>query len=132
MLKEGPDMTRTRTSLLAAAVAVSLLLAGPESAQAGVFQSNDHRPLTYVGSALATVVYLPVKVVFALGGALASGVVWVATLGAKEPSKSIWEGSVEGDYVVTPSMIEGRRLRRPVLVACSLPCGVRNLRTAWD
>jgi hypothetical protein len=102
-------MTRTRTSLLAAAVGVSLLLAGPGPARAGVFESNDHRPLTYVGSALATVVYLPAKVVFALGGALASGVVWVATLGAEEPAKSIWEGGVEGDYVVTPSMIEGDR-----------------------
>jgi len=29
-----------------------------------------------------------------LGSALADGVVWIATLGAKEPSTPIWEGSV--------------------------------------
>jgi hypothetical protein len=102
-------MTRTRTSLSAAAIAGLLLVAGPGSARAGLFESNEHRPLTYVGSALASVVYLPAKVVLALGGAVASGVVWAATLGAKEPAQSIWEGSVEGDYVVTPSMIEGDR-----------------------
>ena len=102
-------MNRIRASISAAAVAGVLLLAGPGSARAGVFESSDHRPLTYVGSALASVVYLPAKVVFALGGAVASGVVWAATLGAEEPAKSIWEGSVEGDYVVTPSMIEGDR-----------------------
>jgi hypothetical protein len=100
-------MIGIRASLPGAAVAGLLLLAGPGSARAGMFGSNEHRPLTYVGSALASVVYLPAKVVLALGGAVASGVVWVATLGADEPAHSIWEGSVEGNYVVTPSMIEG-------------------------
>jgi hypothetical protein len=64
---------------------------------------------TKVGAGLASVLYFPAKLVFAAGGAVASGVTYVATLGRHEPADRIWNAAVEGDYVVTPSMIEGRR-----------------------
>ena len=52
--------------------------------------------------------FVPAKVVFALGGGVVSGVVYVATLGSSEPARSIWDVSMDGDYLVTPLMIEGR------------------------
>ena len=64
--------------------------------------------MTYVGSVLASAVYFPAKVILAAGGAVASGVTYVATLGNPAPTRKVWDASVEGDYVVTPRMIEGR------------------------
>jgi hypothetical protein len=74
-----------------------------------VEQSEDqgHSPLTYVGSVGASALYFPAKVLFAAGGALTSGVAYLVTLGNPAPAQSIWTASVDGDYVVTPRMIEG-------------------------
>ena len=71
-------------------------------------REEHHSPLTYVGTVLANVVYVPGKVVFAGVGALTSGAAYVLTLGDAEVSRSIWNPSVNGDYVVTPDMIDGR------------------------
>ena len=70
-------------------------------------EHKDHEPMTYVGTVLANVVYFPAKVIFAVGGAATSGVAYLVTLGDGETAASIWNASVGGDYVVTPSMIAG-------------------------
>lgn len=72
-------------------------------------RETHHSPLTYVGTVLANVVYVPVKAVFAGGGALTSGVSYVVTLGRPEPTDTIWNTTTGGDYVMTPTMIEGRK-----------------------
>ena len=56
---------------------------------------------------MASVVYLPAKVLFAVGGGLVSGISYIATLGSPQPARSIWDASIDGDYLVTPLMIEG-------------------------
>lgn len=71
-------------------------------------RQEHHAPMTYAGTVLANVVYVPVKVLFAGGGAVASGVTYVATLGRPEPTTKIWKASVGGNYVMTPRMIEGK------------------------
>ena len=71
-------------------------------------QRGHHAPMVYAGSVATNVVYVPSKVVFAGVGAMASGATYVATLGRHEPSSAIWDASVKGNYVVTPSMIEGK------------------------
>lgn len=68
---------------------------------------EGHSAMTYVGSVGASALYFPAKVLFAAGGALTSGVAYLVTLGDSSPSNSIWTASVDGDYVVTPRMIEG-------------------------
>lgn len=69
---------------------------------------EEHPPMAYVGTVLANVVYVPTKVVFAGVGALTSGVTYLATLGNGDTSQKVWDASVGGNYVVTPSMIEGQ------------------------
>src|SRR5215475_14545729 len=117
-------MTRTPALRLATAALVAVLslstsgcalliggavAGGAAGGAAAVDQSDEHHsPMTYVGSVLASAVYFPAKVVFAAGGAVASGVTFLATLGNPEPTREVWDASVEGDYVVTPRMIEGR------------------------
>jgi len=71
-------------------------------------EEEHHGALTYVGTVLANVVYVPAKVVFAGVGAVTSGLAYVLTLGDSSASGSIWNASVNGTYVVTPNMIEGK------------------------
>ena len=103
-------MTRTKKSLpLAGAALVALLGFSTSSARASDYESGEHHsPMTYVGSVLASAVYFPAKVVFAAGGAVASGLTYVVTGGNENSTEKVWDASVEGDYVVTPRMIEGR------------------------
>lgn len=83
---------------------------GRAQTQASVNQSESyhHSPVTYVTSFVASLVYFPAKVLFAVGGGAISAVSYIATLGNAYPAKSIWNASVDGDYIVTPLMIEGR------------------------
>jgi len=106
-------MTRTRilrfaTTTLVVALSLPGFGVAAGSAASVNPSSEHHSAMTYVGSALASAVYFPAKVVFAAGGAVASGLTYVATLGNPEPTRKVWDASVEGDYVVTPRMIEGR------------------------
>jgi hypothetical protein len=70
-------------------------------------QEKAYSPLTYVGTVLADVVYVPAKVGFAGVGALTSGAAYLITLGDADVSSSIWNSSVNGNYVLTPGMIDG-------------------------
>jgi len=67
-----------------------------------------HGPLTYVGTVLANVVYFPAKVVFAGTGAVTSGAAYLLTVGDAQASSNIWNAAVNGNYVVTPDMIDGK------------------------
>ena len=69
--------------------------------------ARRHHPMTYLASTVATAAYLPAKVLFAVGGGALSAVSYVATLGNTYPASRIWNASVDGDYLVTPLMIEG-------------------------
>lgn len=92
-----------------AALAIGAASGAAGGAASSVEQSDDqsHSALTYVGSVGASALYFPAKLLFAAGGALTSGVAYLVTLGDSGPSQSIWTASVDGDYVVTPRMIEG-------------------------
>jgi hypothetical protein len=68
---------------------------------------EQHAPMAYVGTVLANVVYVPAKAVFAGAGAATSGVTYLVTLGNTNTSRQVWNASVGGNYVVTPSMVEG-------------------------
>jgi hypothetical protein len=70
-------------------------------------RSTSHSPVSYVTAVFASLLYFPAKVVFAVGGGAISAITYVATLGNTYPSKSIWNAAVDGDYLVTPLMIDG-------------------------
>jgi hypothetical protein len=55
-----------------------------------------------VGAAVCSLVYGPVKVVYATLGAITSGFAWVLTGGRTDVAREIITASVRGDYVVTP------------------------------
>jgi hypothetical protein len=55
-----------------------------------------------VGAAVCSLVYGPVKVVYALLGTVTSGFAWAFTGGRTDIAREIITASVRGDYVVTP------------------------------
>jgi hypothetical protein len=91
------------------AVVGGAVAGGAAGTAASVAESRegDHSKFTYVETVAANVVYVPAKVVFALVGATASGLSYVGTLGNVDLAESIWTASVGGDYVVTPTVIDG-------------------------
>jgi hypothetical protein len=88
-------------------LSLSLFFVGALPAAAFADEWHGHSTASYVGTALANPVYFPAKLGFALLGGIASGITYVATLGRPQPSTEIWDAAVEGDYVVTPAMIDG-------------------------
>lgn len=90
-------------------MALVLALLAPLSAQAAEQpESTAYNAATGVGSTFCTLLYTPLKVAFAAGGSLVSGLAWMWTLGDTDISGPIFFTSVRGDYVVTPRNLEGR------------------------
>lgn len=116
-------MTRARVVLHACALGLGVALVGSgcvalvggavaggaagTAASVAESREGDHSKMTYVKTVAVNVVYVPAKVVFALVGATASGLSYVGTLGNTDLAQSIWTASVDGDYVVTPHVIDG-------------------------
>jgi hypothetical protein len=62
-----------------------------------------------VGCAFANLVYGPVKVLYATGGAIVSGFAWLFSAGDTDVAKPIWDASMRGDYVIVPDQLRGRK-----------------------
>ena len=60
-------------------------------------------------SALATIVYFPVKAAFALGGGIVGGLTYAFTGGNEEATSKVWHTSMEGDYMVEPENLTGEK-----------------------
>jgi len=102
---------RTLTAAIVLSACAVLNGTGRSSAAAAAGSGRSaggHSVPTYFGTVLANIFYIPAKVVFGAVGAVTSGLAYVVTLGDTDVSNSIWNTSVNGDYVVTPRMIEGR------------------------
>ena len=56
---------------------------------------------------LCSLVYAPVMVVYALGGAVVGGFAWVFSAGDNDVARAVVTPAVRGDYVVTPSNLRG-------------------------
>jgi hypothetical protein len=60
------------------------------------------------GSVLASCVYSPAKLVYALVGGFTGGIGFLVTGGNQDVAKKIWTPSVRGTYVITPEMLKGK------------------------
>ncbi len=55
-----------------------------------------------VGAAVCSLVYGPIKIVYATLGSITSGFAWLFTGGRTDVAREILTASIRGDYVVTP------------------------------
>lgn len=97
-----------RRALLALTVAVALVASvGPAAAQEDPMPTGAAAGYG-IGSAFCTLLYAPVKLIYAGGGALVSGAAWLFSGGNSSVMGPILNASVRGDYVVTPDHLRGR------------------------
>jgi hypothetical protein len=60
-------------------------------------------------AALSSLLYAPVKLVYAMGGGLTAGLAWVFSAGDSDVVNPIIDASLRGDYVITPDHLRGER-----------------------
>ena len=58
---------------------------------------------------VSTLLYLPLKAVFAIGGGIVGGLAYLFSGGSEQAAKSIWDTSLYGTYIITPDHLEGNR-----------------------
>lgn len=58
-------------------------------------------------AALTSLVYSPVKLVYAVGGLVIGSLAWVFTAGDTEVADKVYVRSLRGTYVITPEILRG-------------------------
>jgi hypothetical protein len=72
-------------------------------------------------SAVATILYFPLKAAFAIGGGIVGGLAYAFSGGSEQTAKNIWIPSMYGTYVITPEHLSGDRAVRFLGVAAEEP-----------
>jgi hypothetical protein len=58
-------------------------------------------------AAISSLIYGPVKLVYALGGLVVGGCAWIFTAGDSQVAETVFTRSLRGTYVVTPEILMG-------------------------
>lgn len=72
-------------------------------------------------SAVATILYFPLKAAFAIGGGVVGGLAYAFSGGSEQTAKNIWIPSMYGTYIITPEHLSGDRPVRFLGVAADEP-----------
>jgi hypothetical protein len=91
-----------------ASALVALLLAGALAGWPGRASAESDAGAR-VGAAVATFLYVPLRVLFAGSGLLFGGVGWGLSGGDAQVAAAIALPAVRGDYLVTPAHLRGER-----------------------
>ena len=101
------------------AVAVTLVLtfctviampqAWSEDAASGNSSEGGSASSAAMGAAAAvsSILYFPLKAVFAIGGGIVGGLAYAFSGGNENAAKSIWTTSMYGTYIITPDHLRG-------------------------
>ncbi len=60
-----------------------------------------------VAAGLSSLLYFPLKAVFAIGGGIVGGLAYVFSGADDKVAKSIWSTSLYGTYIITPDHLRG-------------------------
>jgi hypothetical protein len=91
-----------------AAFSIALLVLAPGSAFANESQALAKDGGIGAASALVSLIYSPVKIAYAAGGLVVGGLAWAFSGGDTEVASVVLTPSLRGDYVVTPSQLQGK------------------------
>jgi hypothetical protein len=103
-MKFGDSSLGLRARVAALAL-VAALVAAPAQAQSN---SNQEAGIGAL-SAVASLVYGPVKLLYASGGLLIGGLAWGLSGGDAQVARAVITPAVQGDYLITADMIRGRQ-----------------------
>ena len=62
-----------------------------------------------VASGFSTLLYLPLKLAFAIAGGIVGSLTYAFTGGNENAAKSVWTTSMYGTYIITPDHLQGNR-----------------------
>jgi hypothetical protein len=97
----------SRGVALAAALAIAVAASPARAGEAK--QPVDSDAGMGIAAGLASLVYAPAKVIYAIGGGVAAGLAYVVSAGNKDVTEPILTPSVRGDYVITPEHLRGEK-----------------------
>jgi hypothetical protein len=98
---------RSIRGLLVGVLAVTLLCA-PSIGFAGEKAADVSRESGLgAAAAISSLIYGPVKLVYATGGLIVGSFAWAFTAGDSEVAETVFTRSLRGDYVITPSILVG-------------------------
>ena len=60
------------------------------------------------GALVVNLVYIPLKMVYAILGGIVGGGTYLVTAGNQQAANTVWRSALGGDYVVTPQMLAGQ------------------------
>ena len=96
-------------SVLTGLLAVGLI-AAPCMALAGSTASEVGRESSLgAAAALSSLVYGPVKILYASGGLIVGAFAWVFTAGDSQVAETVFTRSLRGTYVITPEILLGEQ-----------------------
>ena len=87
----------------------------PPSTEGGTASSAGMQ----AAAGVSTLLYLPLKLAFAIGGGIVGGLAYAFSGGNEQAAKSIWDTSLYGTYIITPDHLQGNRPIRFLGVADS-------------
>ncbi len=93
--------------LLVGALAVSLLGAPSMGFAASKAEETSRESGIGAAAALSSLVYGPIKLVYALGGLVVGSFAWAFTAGDTEVASTVFTRSLRGTYVITPEILLG-------------------------
>ena len=100
----------TRTTRTAGVLLACILLIGLHPGPARAQEESTGAAAGWGAlSALTSLVYSPVKVVYAVGGLVVGGFAWLFSAGDNDVVKTVTTPAVRGDYVVIPGHLTGER-----------------------
>jgi hypothetical protein len=123
-VKHGGFFSRLPLVTLLVAVSFSSMITAPAYSQTS---STDTQQGTASGagmqaaSAVATILYFPLKAAFAIGGGVVGGLAYAFSGGSEQTAKNIWIPSMYGTYIITPEHLTGDRAVRFLGVAADEP-----------
>ena len=98
----------TRTMRTVGALLACILVIGLQSGTARAAGESTGAAAGWGAlSALTSLVYAPVKIVYATGGLIVGGFAWLLSAGDNDVMNAVLTPSVRGDYVVTPKHLRG-------------------------
>jgi hypothetical protein len=103
-------MNTISTRRIAAVFVAASLACAPASAVARESNSKEASADLGIGvvTALANIVYMPVKVTYGIMGGVTGGFAYVLSGANREVAEGVWVPSMGGDYVLTTDHMTGR------------------------
>ena len=103
------DRRRIAHVWLAALLAVALVAAPSAAFAEGKAAEVGREGGLGAAAAISSLVYGPVKLVYATGGLIVGAFAWIFTAGDSQVAEKVFTRSLKGSYVITPEILLGEQ-----------------------